>query len=461
MSKTRYALVGTGGRSGMFRNAVLKTYKDTAEMVAYCDTNPGRVERARQHARDCGAEVPGFAADQFEEMIRQTRPDCVIVCTRDCTHDKYICRAMELGCDVITEKPMTTDEDKCHRILDTKRRTGRTITVTFNYRYAPPRSQTKQILMDNTIGNILSVHFEYLLDTKHGADYFRRWHRNKSNSGSLLVHKSTHHFDLVNWWLSDVPELVWAQADRQFYTPHTAARYGLKGFGPRCADCTETSQCPYFMDLTGPHLGGIYRDHEHHDNYYRDWCVFLPENGKTFDSRVDTDDTMSVSVRYRGGAILTYSLIAYSPWEGYAVTFNGAKGRLEHVERETSYSSGDGTTPGALVEEHSFNEIHPHFADEGYRPKLWTGTGGHGGADPVMQGYIFDPDNQPPDPYLRAADQRSGAWSILIGIAASKSILSGEAVRIADLVPDLEDPDYPPMPDGTEPLPIQAESICP
>ena len=52
--------------------------------------------------------------------------------------------------------------------------------------------------MSGVIGNVVSVDFHWLLDTRHGADYFRRWHRNKRNSGGLLVHKATHHFDLVN-----------------------------------------------------------------------------------------------------------------------------------------------------------------------------------------------------------------------------------------------------------------------
>ena len=54
----------------------------------------------------------------------------------DRTHHTYIIRAMELGCDVITEKPMTVDEEKCQAILDAVERTGRNVRVTFNYRYA-------------------------------------------------------------------------------------------------------------------------------------------------------------------------------------------------------------------------------------------------------------------------------------------------------------------------------------
>lgn len=82
-------------------------------------------------------EVPTYPADQFDRMIENEKPDFVIVTSIDRTHHKYIIRAMELGCDVVTEKPMTIDEEKCQAILDAAKRTGQNIRVTFNYRYAP------------------------------------------------------------------------------------------------------------------------------------------------------------------------------------------------------------------------------------------------------------------------------------------------------------------------------------
>ena len=91
----------------------------------------------------------------------------------------------------------------------------------------------KQALKDGVVGEVLNVDFEYLLDTKHGADYFRRWHRRKENSGGLLVHKATHHFDLVNWWIEDEPEEVMAFGSRRFYGPVRAER------GVRCLTCDQ------------------------------------------------------------------------------------------------------------------------------------------------------------------------------------------------------------------------------
>ena len=443
--KRRFAQVGLGHRSRMFLNAVLDRYKDTSDMVGFADSNPGRLAVAIRKAEACGVVVPGYAAADFDRMIAETHPDCVIVCTQDSFHDTYICRAMELGCDVITEKPMTTDETKCRRILETQARTGQSVTVTFNYRYAPFRTQVKDMLMSGVIGNILSVDFHWMLNTSHGADYYRRWHRDKANSGGLMVHKATHHFDLVNWWLSSVPERVFASGQRRFYTPETADRYGLHRRTERCLDCPEKKRCKFYLDIgaaTGRHKE-LYLDNEHHDGYFRDRCVFSDE--------INIEDTMNVLVDYQCGAKMSYSLNTFMPVEGYQVTFNGTKGRLEHKCEESVYVSGDGTVPGALKKEGSWIRVFPHWAPC-YEVDLWTGKGGHGGADPKMLDYIFNASVQPADKYLRAADQRAGAYSILVGVAANHAMAENRPVAIADLVPNLALPDYPQMPDASQPL---------
>ena len=121
----RYAIVGTGSRHEMYREAIVRQYKDFSELAGMCDLNPGRLELSRRRAAEAGAQVPGYASTDFEKMIRDTKPDTVIVTSVDATHDDYIVRALEAGCDVVTEKPMTTTPEKCQRILDARRRTGR------------------------------------------------------------------------------------------------------------------------------------------------------------------------------------------------------------------------------------------------------------------------------------------------------------------------------------------------
>jgi len=389
--------------------------------------------------------TPGYPDGEFDRMIEQGKPDCVIVTTIDCFHDVYICRAMELGCNVITEKPMTIDERRCQRIIDTQRRTGRSCRVTFNYRYSPPRTQVKHLLMSGIIGEVLSVDFHWLVDIRHGADYYRRWHRNKANSGGLMVHKATHHFDLVNWWISAVPETVYARGGNKFYNPRTADRYGLTKRSERCLDCPERERCPYALDLRKHEgLKRLYLDNEHHDGYFRDRCVFSDQ--------IDIEDSVQLTVTYNSGAAMSYSLHSFMPWEGYIVTFNGSKGRLEHKCEETVYVSGDERIPGSLKREGTWIRVYPHFSPA-REIEVWDASGGHGGGDPgVLEGF-FAP-YQPEDKYRRAADHRAGAYSILTGIAANRSMETGGPIRIADLVQGIGQPDYPPMPAGDEPLPL-------
>jgi len=435
--KKRYVQVGVGGRSMMYSEAVIVTFSNDCEMVGFCDNNEGRLNMRVNWAKSKGAQVKGYAAGDFEKMIAETKPDVVIVTTKDCHHDEYICRAMELGCDVITEKPMTIDEKKCQRIIDIQKKTGRNCTVTFNYRYSPPRTQVKDLLMSGTIGEVLSVDFHWLLNTHHGADYFRRWHRNKENSGGLMVHKSTHHFDLINWWLSSIPKAVYAMGHRNFYTPATANRLGLTRRGERCLDCADASKCSFYLDLRkNKDLADLYLSNEQYDGYFRDKCVFS--------NKIDIEDSMNVLVEYENNVKMTYSLNAFCPWEGYMVAFNGSMGRLEHFCQESVYINGDGSVPGEMIAGQTTVKVFPHFKAE-YPLEVWTGTGGHGGGDPILLADLFS-SNPPKDKYLRKADQRSGAYSILTGVAANRSMATGQQVYINDLVKEIGIPDYPAMP---------------
>ena len=445
-ARRRYAIVGLGSRHELYQDGIEKTHARHAELVGLCDANAGRIELARGRSARNGAKVPaGFLAADFDRMLAETKPEVVIVTTQDSAHHLYIVRAMEAGCDVITEKPMTTDAEHCRQILEACARTGRHCRVTFNYRYSPPRAQVKDLLMSGEIGEVLSVDFHWLLNTHHGADYFRRWHSGKKNSGGLLVHKSTHHFDLVNWWLGARPVGVMASGKREFYTAAMARRMGLSGPHERCRTCPETARCGFYLDLAAsPTLKALYLDNEKFDGYERDRCVFRPD--------IDIEDTMNVLVDYDNGATLSYSLNAFNAWEGYTVAFNGTKGRIEHSVVESVYVNGTETVQGGIASDGVKVRVIP-LRGEARDLVPWSAEGDHGGGDRLMLEDIFLP-APPADKYLRAADERAGACSILVGIAANRSIATGAKIRVADLVPQIPVPDYAPMPSRAAALPM-------
>lgn len=426
MAPKKYAIVGTGGRSAFFYTAIVKDFGSTSTLVGFCDTNQTRMDYANSRIKELGHPgVPTYKAVDFDKMIKETKPDEVIVTSIDRTHNIYIVRAMELGLNVVSEKPMTIDAPRCKEILDAVTRTGQNLRVTFNYRYAPHNTKVFELLSSGAIGQINSVHFEWLLDTNHGADYFRRWHRDKRNSGGLLVHKSTHHFDLVNFWLQSRPETVFAMGDLRFYGRENAEKRGETNLYSRARD-SETARAndPFALDLAAnEQLKAMYLDAEHEDGYYRDQSVF--------GDGINIEDTMNVMVRYRSGAVLTYSLTAYAPGEGFRVCFNGTKGRVEVevVERAYINSGGEQSLEGALE---STSILLRPLREKPVQIEIPQAEGGHGGGDPELLNDLFGTPVE--DKYKRAASHVDGALSIMTGIAANRSINTGLPVKIDELV---------------------------
>jgi predicted dehydrogenase len=419
----------------MFVDAIAGTYAAHNELVALCDLSQVRMDwYNRSLQTQYGMPpLPTYSADAFAQMVQETQPNSVIVTTMDSTHHEYIIRAMQLGCDVICEKPMTIDAAKARAIFAAIEQTGRRLRVTFNYRYAPIASTVREQLLQGAVGRPLHVNFQWVLDTFHGADYFRRWHREKDKSGGLLVHKATHHFDLINWWLDAYPAEVYAMGGLLFYGRENAARRGEAYSYARYTGTPAAQADPFALRLdANPTLKALYLDAEAESGYVRDRNVF--------GDNISAEDTMSVTARYNNGTLLTYSLLAYSPWEGYRVAITGDKGRLEVelVEQvDKQFVAGAEET---LVPDHEAEakyggkhiRIFPLFGRP-YEVEIPEGIGGHGGGDAVMLEQIFAP-NPPHDPLARAASHVDGAASILLGIAANESIAGGQPIRVNDLL---------------------------
>jgi predicted dehydrogenase len=436
----RYAVVGTGSRAGMYVDAMLGEHADVAVPVAWCDPNESRMAVYDERV---GHELPHYHPDDLERMLADEKVDVVVVTSPDHTHARVVTAALAAGVDVVCEKPLTIDADGLRAIQRAVTASRAHLTVTFNYRYSPRNTALRQVIVDGRVGDVLSVHFEWLLDTVHGADYFRRWHRDKRHSGGLAVHKATHHFDLVNWWIDGVPDSVMALGGLRFYGEHGAGR--LAGQRPdRARDLPDDD--PFHLDMAGDdRMRRLYLEAEDADGYVRDQDVFAPGG--------DIEDTLSVLVGYRGGASMSYSLTAHSPWEGYRVAVNGTRGRaeLEVVERshvaagraaqllgpggkrpavDPSVTPGtvDGTTGARPHGSRLVVQRHWGKAEEVPIPE---GEGAHGGGDAILLRDIFrDPGD---DPLRRRAGHLDGLRSVSVGIAVNQSLLTGRPARIADL----------------------------
>jgi predicted dehydrogenase len=423
--KLRLALVGTGARgSSLWGREITRRFSEVAEFVGLSDINPGRLEYVKKLMN---VSCPSFT--DFDKMLKETKPDYLIVTTVDSTHDEFIVKALESGVNVITEKPMTTDEVKCQRILDAEKKSGKKVIVAFNYRHSVHAMQLKELLSKERVGKITSVDFNWYLNVHHGSDYFRRWHGRVAKGGSLWVHKATHHFDLLNWWLNSEPVEVTAYGKLEHYGHNNPFR------GTKCRGCEHKDKCKFHWDITkNEGLVNMYVNNEKHDGYLRDGCVWSNE--------IDIYDKMSAQIIYANGVTVNYSLTTYSPYEGWQIAFNGLGGRIETWEdipylqktpddqakrHAIEMSNADDAVPGEAREILAWDNFAKNY--EVYTtPRI---RGGHGGGDVRMQRRIFVDTND--NPHHVMAGTREGAMSVLIGVAARKSIELKRPVKITEL----------------------------
>lgn len=432
----RYLVVGAGNRCEMYLRSLLEDHADVAALVGIGDTNPGRAEYYRAFAAErSDRPVALFDPVDLEGAIRSERADRVIVTTPDHTHADLICRTLRAGADVVVEKPLTVDAAGCRAIARAVEETGRRVVVTFNYRYSPRNTALKEVVQSGRIGRVTSVDFTWMLDTVHGADYFRRWHRLKENSGGLLVHKSSHHFDLVNWWLSDSPQRVYASGGLRFYGSENAAADGRADDGCVADGRVAGRQDPFVLDLrSDERLTRLYLDNEQYDGYRRNQDVFA--------GSITIEDNLALVVDYAHGATLSYSLNAHCPWEGYRVAVNGTRGRaeLDVVERAAVLPASGGSPVDPSVTAGPDHDGARHRGDRLVVQEHWgaaeelpirTGEGSHGGGDRLLLADVFRGPHD--DPFGRPSDYQDGIAAVAVGIAGNRSLEAGGPVHIGGL----------------------------
>jgi predicted dehydrogenase len=433
-SKRRYVVIGTGHRVRMYLDAIAGDHRDVAELVGLIDPNPGRLAVHVNRLTQAGLDMDGVLTgrpDELERVIAESRADRAIITSPDVTHAALIVRCLDAGIDVVVEKPLTIDPAGTRSIAQAVDRSGRQVVVTHNYRYSPRNSGMKELVKSGAIGAPLSVTFEWVLDTAHGADYFRRWHRDKANSGGLLVHKASHHFDLINWLLADYPVAVYARGGVRFYGAENAAARGMPARPDRGTH--DGRHSPWELDLRADAtLKALYLDNESYDGYRRDQDVF--------GAGVTTEDNLAVIVDYGRGTTLSYALNAHAPWEGYRIAVNGDQGRaeLDVVERAAVLVDTEGhvvVDPSAVPESRSRAggqrlTLQRHW-ETAQDIAIKEGEGGHGGGDALLLADVF---RGPGDDWLeRPSSWVDGVRAIAVGMAGNESLRTGLPVVVADL----------------------------
>lgn len=430
MRKKRYAVCGLSNRAiahfalPLIGNKDLPEYGDWSEygeIVGILDLDKERVEAFNRNQR---TNFPYFAPNEFDKMVDETRPDTIFVVSTDVTHAEYITQGLNRGIDIVSEKPMVIDSKQGREVVEAARKSSATLRVAFNYRYTPAHKQIKRMIMDGLIGDITSVEFNYMLDTYHGSSYFRRWNRDRSLSGGLTITKACHHFDLLNWWLDDIPEKVFAFGKRNYFGANSPYNPNPPSGEPLPVE-EQKKRCPYWKRWNIPGGAPPKDDHlvAHKSAFDLPMKAQYPKELYFYDKEISIEDTYSAAIRYSSGASVAYSLIASSPWEGYTLAINGIKGRLE-----TKHITALARCPFPADDRQTIAYM-PMFGER----QIWETRhveGGHGGADNVIKNDIFVAPSEESLELGIQAGAEDGAYAVAIGEAVWRSALTEKPVEI-------------------------------
>ena len=419
MGKKRYAVCGVSYRGiGMYIKPMVNQFAHCAELVGILDIDPLRFKVCKELVPEA-QHAPEYLAADFEKMIAEQKPDAIIVTSMDCTHVDYILGGLKHDLEVICEKPMTTNTADSLRVLEAEKKSKGKVICTFNYRYSPFSRKYREMILEGKLGRITHVDLTWYIDIKHGSSYFHRWNRMRENSGSLSIHKSSHHFDLVNWWVDGVPEYVHAFGALNHYGPEGVFNPSKKD-GRHCNDCDELMQCPYkarwatrnsTIMAQDDHINDFIGKKKLFTTYRPDQCMF--------DSEINIYDTFVVNVKYRNGVLLNYSANFSTPYEGYRLAINGTHGRLETTE---FVGAGAQALPN-INDGDQYIDYYPIFEGR-ERIHVPKSAGGHGGGDPLLREDIFIGEN-PDRKYDILAKSVDGLRAISIGDAVFNSIKEG------------------------------------
>ena len=403
-------LIGAGSRGMVYSSYA---HQQGHTIVAVAEPDEARRESARRLLH-----IPQESCfHTAEELLRLPRmADAAIIATMDRCHYAQAISAMELGYDLLMEKPISPDPHETLDLADTAQRLGRRVVVCHVLRYTPFFQKIKEILDSGELGKIISIEQTENIGNFHIAHSFVRgnW-RNEKLSSPILLQKSCHDLDLLLWLAGKSVRRIFSIGSLSFFRPENAP----EGSSDRCLDCPVAGNCRF--DARKAYLPGIgdwptavlTQDQTKRGTlealrtgpYGR--CVFRCDN--------DVCDHQSVTMEYEDGATAVFTLCGMTD----------RMHRTIHIMCEHGEIHGD-DDPGEIM----ITRFRSSMTEDSVQERILIGQirGGHSGGDVgLMEAFLAEPGSKA----VILSDIARSVESHLLVFAAEESRHTGQAVEMA------------------------------
>ena len=320
-------IIGAGSR-GTTYGKYASQFPDVMKIVGVSDTNLFRQNRTRK-AHNIPAE--NCFGDFAEVFKREKFADAVIIATPDFLHYEPCMKALEMGYDVLLEKPAAQTEKECKAILAQAKKHNRIVAICHVLRYAPYFIAMREAVHKGLIGDLVSIqHMEPIQYAHMAHSYVRGNWRNSEKTTPIILAKSCHDLDIIRWIVDRPCKQISAEGSLM----HFRAENAPEGAPARCTDgCPHESTCPYSaIDIyvrRKRHLGvfdlpdrkdeAAIMDKIRTTEYGR--CVYRCDNNQP--------DHYVTTMLFEGDITASFTMDAFTPWGGRRTRIMGTKGFIE------------------------------------------------------------------------------------------------------------------------------------
>lgn len=339
----KFGIIGLGNRGSKFTLDTLIPHAEI-EVVMVNDATGNHFELFEEQG------IP--TTTDYRELLKNPEVEAVFIATPDDTHGEIVLEAIKYHKHIICEKPLEISEEKVVELEAALQSYPQVFLVGYVLRYAPLYAKAKELIASGIIGELFLAngidHIDY-----GGYAFFHDWHRTKAKAHSLLLQKSTHSLDILNWLIDAEPVQVAGLGGLEvFGEPGAVRKFGAPLTEPlNCRSCPIQYECEESLLNIKIHKG-------------KDWQANWPDNC-VFESEIDVQDHQALLVNYRNRVKLTYSICHFSAYYRREFQFFGTKGELYFDDERNEIIVDDRLKAEKLTYKISDN-------------------GGHGGGDEAM-----------------------------------------------------------------------------
>lgn len=406
MKKIDVVLIGAGNRGTNYTN-IMADSPEKFNVVAVAEP----IESRREYIRKKHNVADDMCFNDWRELLKLGKiADIALVATMDRDHYEPAMCAIENGYDLLLEKPIAATAEECKAIADAAERKNVNVLICTVLRYTPLFNRLKELIDSGKIGNVMSVNHEECVGNVHQSHSFVRgnW-GNEGRSSCMLLQKSCHDIDILQWLLGKKCKKVQSFGNLTYFreenAPSGAPEYCIQG-------CPRGETCPY-------NAVKLYLDDKEND-WFRTTCtreanpsdemvrkaISEKQYGKcVYKCDNDVVDHQTVNMLFEGDVTVTFTMNAFNKG-GRFIHIMGTKGEIR--------AAMDGDAPIEIYDFASGETTSiPMHGKDGI-------SGGHGGGDVGLVTDLYDYIN---GTYEGEAipEIRESCYSHLIVFAAEKS----------------------------------------